>query len=186
MLDVSSPQALFGEEAVTDRKKLRREYARLIKRFRPETSPDEFAQIHALYQQALQALKGNRRSRVADLPPPADPDELKRKARVRHDEAPPKWEQPDRQKERSAEPPPDWERADRQGDDRDEAPPEWERAGLGGEERKDEAPPEWERADQDRGPPPDQAPPEWQRVDHDAERPPDAAPDKSADAGAVS
>ena len=178
MLDVSSPEALFGKDAVGDRKTLRRAYAKLIKRFRPETSPDEFAQIHELYQAALKRLKGEKENRLADMAPPIDPEAMERQTRARLDDLPPpKWRDADRPPERDQKPeredapPPEWERADR-GPEREAPPPEWERADRKPE--REDVPPQWERAD--RKPEREDAPPQWERVDR-RKKPDEAPPD---------
>ncbi len=173
MLDKRTPEALFGADAVGDKKKLRREYAKLIKRFRPETSPDEFAHIHGLYQRALEALKGERANRLADLEPPPDPEDFKkekRAPRVRADEAPPKWERPERE-DRAPEPPPEWDRPEERERPEEGDRPEWQRV----EERKapDGERPEWKRVEERKAP--DGERPEWKRVEErkapDGERP---------------
>ena len=171
MLDVSSPEALFGSDAVDDRKKLRRAYAKLIKRFRPETSPDEFTQIHDLYQKALARLKGARKNRLADVAPPVDPEALRRQQQQQlEDLPPPKWKSPERKKRPDREPePPDWKKAE--ADRKPEAPPpDWKKVES---DAKPEAPPaEWKKVEPDGKP--DAPPPEWKRADPDA--PPDRGP----------
>src|SRR5262245_31227110 len=45
------PFAFFGLNEAFEREDLRRSYGRLIKRFRPETHPQEFQRIRAAYEQ---------------------------------------------------------------------------------------------------------------------------------------
>ncbi len=63
-----SPAELFGD-AAADRRQLRKAYAALIKRYSPETHPDVFQHIHALYSQARDALRPGSRRRAPVLPP---------------------------------------------------------------------------------------------------------------------
>lgn len=56
-LDHPTPESLFGAEACADRKALRRAYARLIKRFGPETHPEAFEHIRRLYEEARSAVQ---------------------------------------------------------------------------------------------------------------------------------
>jgi len=51
-LDHTTPEALFGADALADSRALRKAYARLIRRFDPETSPEVFAHIRRLYEAA--------------------------------------------------------------------------------------------------------------------------------------
>lgn len=51
-LDHATPAALFGEETVSDRRALKKAYARLIRRFDPERHPEAFTHIRRLYELA--------------------------------------------------------------------------------------------------------------------------------------
>ena len=173
MLDVSSPEALFGKDAVSDRKKLRRAYAKLIKRFRPETSPDEFAQIHDLYQAALKALKGAKKNRLADMAPPIDPEaaaERQQRNRLEDLPPPPKWSDAKPEREREPEPKrrarPEWQRPDVDRPPERERP-EWEQADAEPERQRER--PDWKRADPDAEPERQREKPDWKQADPDAE-----------------
>ncbi|TVQ86452.1 MAG: hypothetical protein EA397_19840 [Deltaproteobacteria bacterium] len=54
-LDATSPRELFGD-TIQDARALKRAYAKLIRQYPPETSPEAFTHIRALYEHARQAL----------------------------------------------------------------------------------------------------------------------------------
>lgn len=52
-----TPAALFGEEALADRRALKRAYARLVRAHPPEADPEVFQHIRRLYEEAVEALQ---------------------------------------------------------------------------------------------------------------------------------
>lgn len=55
-LEATTPEALFGAEALADARQLKRVYARLIRVHTPEQAPEVFAHIRCLYEQAQSSL----------------------------------------------------------------------------------------------------------------------------------
>ena len=55
-LSATTPLALFGADALSDARALKRAYARLIRRFKPEVAPAAFAHIRRVYEEAKAAL----------------------------------------------------------------------------------------------------------------------------------
>ncbi|MCE9579884.1 MAG: J domain-containing protein [Deltaproteobacteria bacterium] len=65
--DTQDPFALLGVARDADERALRKAYAGLIKIFRPDRAPDEFARVHAAFERA----RALRASRDAPVVPPA-------------------------------------------------------------------------------------------------------------------
>src|SRR5262245_58914476 len=69
----TDPFALLGVASDADERTIKRAYARLIKVYRPERSPDEFARVHAAFEQARWNLSYRARlgqHDLRDLEPP--------------------------------------------------------------------------------------------------------------------
>ena len=57
------PRRFFELEPDFDKRELKRRYTRLIKRFKPERSPEEFQRIRAAYEELLDELRSGSRAR---------------------------------------------------------------------------------------------------------------------------
>ena len=72
------PRLFFELEPDFDKRELKRRYTRLIKRYKPERSPDEFQRIRAAYESLLDDLRSGARRRPRSAPlPPDEPGESK-------------------------------------------------------------------------------------------------------------
>ena len=67
----STPEALFGAEALTDARRLKKAYARWVRRCPPEKDPEGFQHVRALYEVARAALERGAAASPAEETTPA-------------------------------------------------------------------------------------------------------------------
>ncbi|MBL4637721.1 MAG: J domain-containing protein [Kofleriaceae bacterium] len=96
----NAPFELLGVDPSVSARDVKRAYVRLIKRYRPETHPEEFQKLHAAYEQASQAIKAGYAETLwgqTETSTPESPEESvdseKHEVRSEHEDAPPDFDE---------------------------------------------------------------------------------------------